>query len=175
TGADPYSGPDAVACPSCGGANGPGQVICSACQEPLASFDPSDDADGELVSVPSAYQPLFQACHAVASGQTDLDAWWAEVVFLSRVLSATRESVDRHAAAVTPELWEQNPALEQSTLALRAGLEDALAALEGMSAYLDEDDPELLNRGWMDLLKATGAIQSAGAAFAERPTEESPA
>ena len=39
------------------------------------------------------------------------------------------------------------------------GLRGALEALDSMATYLEVEDPDILNRGWMALLEATVDIQ----------------
>lgn len=164
-----YEGTDGQVCPACQRLNAPNQALCSFCRAPLPFLLDSTPESGELVLIPDFYQPLFQACHAVAKGEMTTEEWsirWESVV---HQLEAMAQNVEHHLQklpAKTPDL----PRIAALVEEVLSGIERALQALEMMALYLENHHPECLNRGWMQLVAATPLIQQAASRLASRGT-----
>jgi len=164
-----YEGADGQVCPACQRVNPPAQALCSFCRAPLAFLLESTPESGELVLIPDFYQPLFQACHAVAKGEMSPEDWsvrWESVV---QQLESMAQSVQHHLQklpAKTPDRSRIAGLVEE----VLAGIENALQALETMALYLENHHPECLNRGWMQLVAATPQIQYAAARLGTKGT-----
>ena len=121
-------------------------------------FDPeqfSAEEDGELVPIPAFYQPLFQACHAVAAGQIEVDAWWT-------AWEAVADQFESTATAVAEQIEAAQEPVPLAEELLQA-LEQAQQALADMATYPEQGDPEILNQGWLALVRATALNQAVSA------------
>lgn len=125
--------------------------------------------DGELVAIPAFYQPLFEACHAVAGGLISAEQWIAVWQAVAARLLEIASGVESSLAKVREAPHFVQAAGEQ----LLGGIQAALDALDSMGQYLDRPDPEFLNQGWLALVRATGTIQHATAEFARFEREVS--
>ena len=164
-----YEGADGQVCPACQRLNAPAQMLCSFCRAPLAFLLDSTPDSGELVLIPDFYQPLFQACHAVAKGEMSAEDWslrWDSVV---QQLEAMAQNVQHHLGRLPTKTPDRARLVGLVEEVLEA-IEKALQALETMALYLENRHPECLNRGWMQLVAATAPIQQAAARLGARGT-----
>ena len=161
----PYQGDDADICESCGWSNRPHELLCVRCrQRPHSSDAEGDDEQlGDLVLTPDFYQPLFQACHAAASGRLEPPEWDKERQKLISVLDSIARGLEQHFTTMR----ETQPGAQEASERLATRFQAAFAALDSMGAYLETPDPAILNQGWMDLIRATGGIQKSAGEFAE--------
>lgn len=153
-------------CFACGRSQSVQLSYCGTCKKPLPSLlrslteQPAERS--ELVLVPHFYQPFYEACNAVASGAITPEEWADEWSKVAEQLDQAWEGVAGALGALDADDEDAaGPAAE-----MEAGLDGARAALESMEQYLDEPDPEILNQGWLQLVRATGQIQRAAAEFA---------
>jgi hypothetical protein len=159
-------GDETQLCFGCGRSQSVQLSYCGTCRKPLPSLlrslteKPAERS--ELVLVPDFYQPFYEACNAVASGAITPEQWAEEWEKVARQLDAAWDSVADALGALDAEDEDAAGPAEE----MEAGLDGAREALESMEAYLDEPDPEILNQGWLALIRATGRIQRAAAEFA---------
>lgn len=160
-----YVGADGQVCPQCERVSPPAQALCTFCRAPLAFLTESRPESDELVLIPDFYQPLFQACHAVAEGKITPEQWEEEWLTVVRKLEGMAQGVDQN----LQKLPSKTPHRQQIAGAVQEvldGIEGALRALDTMGLFMENSHPECLNRGWMQLVAATGGIQRAAAALA---------
>lgn len=160
-----YQGRDGQVCPECGRVSPPAQALCTFCRAPLAFLTDAAPDSEELVLIPDFYQPLFAACHAVAEKKITPEEWTQEWEAVVRRLEEMAEGIDRNVQKLPPKVPQRQHILELATQVL-AGIESALQALDTMALFLENEHPECLNRGWMQLVAATGGIQRAAAQLA---------
>ncbi|MBX3170940.1 MAG: hypothetical protein KF760_26265 [Candidatus Eremiobacteraeota bacterium] len=160
-----YEGPGGQICPACQRVSPPAQALCSFCRAPLAFLTEAAPESEELVLIPDFYQPLFKACHAVAEKKITPEEWslqWESVV---QRLEEMAEDIDRNVQKLPARVPQRQHILDLATQVL-AGIEKALQGLDTMALFLENEHPECLNRGWMQLVAATGGIQRAAAQLA---------
>ena len=160
-----YVGQDAQICAQCGLSNPPAQPLCGSCRGPLAYLTRPMEDSGGLVMVPDFYQPLFRACHSVATGQITADQWSTEWESLVERLEGIAQSVEQQGARLPADTPYRGRIFELIGFVL-SGVEAALQGMDTMALYLESGSPECLNRGWMELVAATGEIQKAAAELA---------
>ena len=165
----PFDGPEAEVCPECQWSNPPGQMVCLGCRKimPGAGGEGNDDEGGELVPIPAFYQPLFQACHNVAEGQIPVEEWeksWRSVVL---TMQSVAKGVEEHLS----QLREPDASVVDASNLLLTNLQGAFDALDSMGGYPENQDAEILNQGWMALVRATAGIQRSAAEFSRLQAE----
>jgi len=152
-----------VNCPSCEHPNEPHYRQCVKCNAPLPA-SPEDEDSGDMVMVPEDYMHLYEACDKVAAGEIPLAAWQAHIDRFVEGFEQTRNFVGDQFRLNADQL-DGVPGLKDEAEALLESLEEAEAALCTMQEFADDGDPEHLNQGWFDLLKATQKIQRDGMNF----------
>ena len=157
-----YEGPDAQLCPECKRASPPAQALCSFCRAPLAFLTESRPESEELVLIPDFYQPLFQACHAVAVKKITPEEWSLQWEAVAQKLEGMAEGIDHNVQRLPANAPRRARIVELATQVL-VGIEEALKAMDTMALFMENEHPECLNRGWMQLVAATGNIQRAAA------------
>lgn len=115
--------------------------------------------------IPDFYQPLFQACHAVAEKKMTLEEWSLQWEGVVQRLEEMAEGIDQNVQRLPAKVPQRQHIVDLATQVL-AGIECALQALDTMALFLENEHPECLNRGWMQLVAATGGIQRAAAELA---------
>ncbi len=162
---DDYAGSDGQVCPACQRVSPPAQALCSFCRAPLEFLTRSAPESEELVLIPDFYQPLFQACHAVAEKKMTLEEWSLQWEGVVQRLEEMAEGIDQNVQRLPAKVPQRQHIVDLATQVL-AGIECALQALDTMALFLENEHPECLNRGWMQLVAATGGIQRAAAELA---------
>lgn len=160
-----YQGHDGQTCPECRRVSPPAQALCSFCRAPLAFLTEARPDSEELVLIPDFYQPLFKACHAVAEKKITPEEWSLQWEAVVQRLEEMAEGIDRNVQRLPAKVPQRQQIIDLATQVL-AGIETALQALDTMALFLENEHPECLNRGWMQLVAATGGIQRAAAELA---------
>lgn len=125
--------------------------------ESLERWEATAETMAGFVPVPGFYQPLFQACHQVVSGELAAEQWEA---VRRQVLDQAEQlvySIEQRAAA----LDTVSPAAQACMQELDLAFDGVFSALAEMGDYLDQSQPEILDRGWMNLMAATAEVQAA--------------
>ena len=156
-------------CLMCSHLNQPNARNCARCGAVLPeqmerSAATKEVTTSDLVMVPQEYLDLYNACDAVAGGRMEVAEWKRVLDPLWHAFNQTREAMALHLAQHSQDL-DGAPELKPVAEALMEGLGRAEAALEQMARFEEEGDPELLNDGWMALLKGTRKVQESGAIF----------
>lgn len=162
---DDYEGADGQTCPACQRISPPVQALCTFCRAPLPFLTEAAPESEELVLIPEFYQPLFQACHAVAEKKITPEEWSQQWEAVVQRLEGMAEGIDQNVQRLPPKA-PQRLYIEELAARVLAGIEEALQALDTMALFLENEHPECLNRGWMQLVAATGGIQRAAAELA---------
>lgn len=160
-----YEGSDGQVCPACQRVSPPAQALCSFCRAPLPFLIEAAPDSEELVLIPDFYTPLFAACHAVAEKKITVEEWSEQWELVVQRLEAMAEGIDQNVQRLPPKTPQRLYIVELATQVL-AGIESALQALDTMALFLENEHPECLNLGWMQLVAATGGIQRAAAELA---------
>lgn len=160
-----YEGADGQNCPECQRVSPPAQALCSFCRAPLAFLTEATPESEELVLIPDFYQPLFQACHSVVEKKITPEEWSVQWELVVQQLEGMAEGIDQNVQRLPAKTARRQHILELATQVL-AGIEKALQAMDTMALFMENEHPECLNRGWMQLVAATGGIQRAAAELA---------
>ena len=144
-------------CPYCEAEISADSTRCEKCGKPLKVADPLKQ-QGEFIPVPQSIATFLQTCFRVAqSPEEHLALWQQQLNLLRQQFRAAHKKVEQALKNEKPESITFAEFTE-----MKRGLEDMIAGFHELETYRDSLNPEVLDTGWVNMMRGYKVFKEAG-------------
>ncbi len=145
------------ACPFCEAEVSRDSARCEKCGKPLKVADPLKQ-EGEFIAVPQSISTFLQTCfRAAQSPEEHLAPWQQQLNQLRQQFKAALKRVEQALRNEKPE----SPTFGEFT-EMKQGIEHMLAGFNELETYRDSLNPEVLDTGWVNMMRGYKIFKEAG-------------